>query len=344
MSGSCRWFRTTRGPDRLLGLVLALGLAACGQPPAPVTFGDGGGKVPPPPPDPPAAKLAGSPPRPGVKPAPPGDGPVLVVDEPDLVIDEPILVVVEPEETDDLIARIEQFLLAEETAPEPPPLTPETIATETGTVDVITVSAGDTLYGLARRMGVTPRALIELNGLEAPYDIFIGQRLEVPGSEATVAAAATAEPEPGAADAAVPEPVTTALLEPEARGELRFAWPVDGTVISGFGPKAAGLHNDGVNIAAPAGAPVRAAEDGVVAYAGDELHGYGNLVLLRHPRGWVTAYAHNARNLVSRGQTVLRGDIIASVGASGGVSRPQSHFELRKGAEAVDPLPYLNGP
>lgn len=333
MSGSCRWCRTARRPERLsrLALALALGLAACGQPPAPVTLSGGGGNdagTPPPPPDVPAIKLAGkAPPRPGLKPAPP-------------VAEPAVAAVGEPEGAGDgLMARIEEFLLDEESAPEPPPLKPETVATETGTVDVIVVGAGDTVYGLARRLGVTQRALIEANGLEAPYDILVGQRLTVPGSESAAAAEAAG---PEAAAAALPEPVTSAIVEPEARGELRFAWPVEGEVISGFGPKDDGLHNDGVNIAAPAGEPVRAAEDGVVAYAGDELGGYGNLVLLRHSGGWVTAYAHNARNLVSRGQTVLRGDIIASVGASGGVSRPQSHFELRKGAEAVDPLPYLD--
>ena len=135
--------------------------------------------------------------------------------------------------------------------------------------------------------------------------------------------------------------MTTAIPEPAPGGDLQFIWPVTGTVVSNFGPKAGGLHNDGINIAAPAGTPVRAAEDGVVSYVGNEIKGYGNLVLLRHTDGWVTAYAHNARNLVARGQMVLRGDVIASVGASGGISQPQSHFELRQGTTAVNPVEHL---
>ncbi|MBT5435050.1 MAG: LysM peptidoglycan-binding domain-containing M23 family metallopeptidase, partial [Rhodospirillaceae bacterium] len=238
------------------------------------------------------------------------------------------------------IARIEQILLAEETAPEPEPVAPQTVATATGTVDVITVESGDTLYGLARSLGVTPRALIEANTLEAPYDLLIGQRLTIPeGAVPVTVATVVVEPEVVATD--VPQPVTTEIVEPTARTDLRFIWPVQGTLLSTYGPKEGGRQNDGINIGAAAGTPVLAAEDGVVAYAGSELDDYGNLVLIRHANDWVSAYAHNARNLVSRGQTVLRGDVIASVGASGGVSQPQSHFELRRGTSAVDPLPYL---
>ena len=101
------------------------------------------------------------------------------------------------------------------------------------------------------------------------------------------------------------------------------------------------LHNDGINISAPRGAAVRAAEDGVVAYAGNELGGYGNLVLVRHAGGWTSAYAHNEKLLVSRGNTVRRGQVIALVGSSGNVTTPQTHFELRRGARAVDPLKSL---
>ncbi|RMF13288.1 MAG: M23 family metallopeptidase, partial [Alphaproteobacteria bacterium] len=104
---------------------------------------------------------------------------------------------------------------------------------------------------------------------------------------------------------------------------------------------AQGLRNDGVNIAAPAGAPVRAAQAGVVAYAGDGLEAFGRLILIRHAGGWVSAYAHNAALLVHRGQRVRRGQIIARVGASGFVDRPQLHFELRRGKTPVDPLRHL---
>ncbi len=88
---------------------------------------------------------------------------------------------------------------------------------------------------------------------------------------------------------------------------------MQGKVLSSFGPKANGLHNDGVNIAADMGAPVRAAQNGVVAYSGNELKGYGNLLLVRHDNGWMTAYAHNSKLLVSRGDTVVRGQTISLV-------------------------------
>lgn len=123
-----------------------------------------------------------------------------------------------------------------------------------------------------------------------------------------------------------------------------FIWPVDGRIISEFGPKDGGRVNDGVNIAAPAGTPVYAANSGVVAYAGNELRGFGNILLIKHSGGWVTAYAHNQELLVRRGERVKRGQLIARVGSSGGVDQPQLHFELRKGKKAVDPLDYLRRP
>jgi murein DD-endopeptidase MepM/ murein hydrolase activator NlpD len=134
------------------------------------------------------------------------------------------------------------------------------------------------------------------------------------------------------------------LIEPAARSSGMFLWPVTGKVVSEFGPKADGLHNDGINIAAPIGTPVRAAENGVVVYAGNELRGFGNMLLIRHADGFVTAYAHNESLLVARGETVERGQIVARVGASGNVETPQLHFEIRQGTDAVDPRDYLGTP
>ena len=127
----------------------------------------------------------------------------------------------------------------------------------------------------------------------------------------------------------------------EAAGTFR--WPVRGRVIATFGPKPNGLQNDGINLAVPEGTPVKAADDGVVAYAGNELKGYGNLVLIRHGNGFVTAYAHASEILVKRGETVKRGQVIAKSGQTGNVTSPQLHFEIRKGATPVDPSQYLNG-
>ncbi len=120
-----------------------------------------------------------------------------------------------------------------------------------------------------------------------------------------------------------------------------FLWPIEGRVISGFGSKPGGMHNDGINIAVPVGSEVRAAQSGVVAYAGNELRGYGNLVLIRHGDGWMTAYAHNETLLVERGDEVRRGQVISRSGRTGRVSRPQSHFEIRRNGEPQDPLRLL---
>lgn len=140
-----------------------------------------------------------------------------------------------------------------------------------------------------------------------------------------------------------PPPRATVPGDPPPRAASRFAWPVQGKVISGYGAAGKGLHNDGINIAVPEGTPVRAAENGVVVYAGNELKGFGNLLLLKHQDGWMTAYAHNSRLLVNRGQTIERGMVIAHAGSTGNVDRPQVHFEIRKGAKAVDPLKHMDG-
>ena len=120
-----------------------------------------------------------------------------------------------------------------------------------------------------------------------------------------------------------------------------FLWPIEGRVISGFGAKPGGRHNDGINIAAPVGSAIRASQSGVVAYAGNELRGYGNLVLIRHNDGWMTAYAHNDSLLVGKGDVVRRGQVISHSGRSGGVSHPQAHFEIRRDGEPQDPLRLL---
>ncbi len=127
-----------------------------------------------------------------------------------------------------------------------------------------------------------------------------------------------------------------------ATTSLSLRWPLKGKVISNFGPKSSGLKNEGINIAVPEGTSVRAAENGVVAYAGNELKGYGNLVLIRHAGGYVTAYAHAKELLVKRGDSVKRGEVIAKAGQTGAVSSPQLHFEVRKGATALDPLKHLS--
>lgn len=180
------------------------------------------------------------------------------------------------------------------------------------------------------------------------------RRASAPASASTPAprkeAAAKSVPRKAAAEKPAPRtvakppaaPVQTALkpLPPRAG---RFLRPLAGPVVTGFGPQPDGLHNDGINIAATRGAAVHSAEAGRVAYAGNELPGYGNLLLIRHRGGWVSAYAHNDRLLVARGDEVRRGQRIALVGSSGRVTTPQLHFELRRQGRAVDPAPHLDG-
>src|SRR5262245_2572523 len=132
------------------------------------------------------------------------------------------------------------------------------------------------------------------------------------------------------------------LPTPDPMSGNSLRWPVKGRVISGFGTKPDGGHNDGIDVAVPQGTSVKAAENGVVAYSGNELKGYGNLVLIRHANNWVSAYANNEELLVKRGDKVRRGQIIAKAGATGAVSQPQVHFELRKGSRPVDPTKHMS--
>lgn len=120
-----------------------------------------------------------------------------------------------------------------------------------------------------------------------------------------------------------------------------FIWPVQGKVISGYGPKQGGLYNDGINIAAPRGTPVASAGDGIVAYVGSDLGNYGNLVLIRHSGGMVTAYAHLSSIAVKKGQSVIRGQAIGAVGTTGTVANAQLHFEVRQGSQTYDPKKWL---
>jgi murein DD-endopeptidase MepM/ murein hydrolase activator NlpD len=233
------------------------------------------------------------------------------------------------------------------------------------------VNPGDTLMSIARRNHISAAELARANGLGADAKLRIGMKLNVPAklsaAAAPVAQPAVAQGAPVAVApgtrfaAATSDPQQTARLAQtssveeaagaetpakaaEATGALpTFRWPVRGKVITSYGAKTNGKSNDGINLAVPEGTPVKAAEDGVVAYSGNELKGYGNLVLIRHANGYVTAYAHASELLVKRGDTIKRGQVIAKSGQSGEVASPQLHFEIRKGSTPVDPLQFLNG-
>jgi len=244
---------------------------------------------------------------------------------------------------------------------------PEAVVTAQGRFH--NVKPGDTGIAIARAYGLSWSELVKLNQLREPYVIRVGQRLRL--SPPPVAARPAAPPPPPAsleerarafaltiddvvtggqpaatrpsrpAPAATEEPPTP--LPAVTGGAPRFRWPLPGRIISGFGPKAGGRYNDGVNLKASAGEPVRAAGDGVVAYAGDAIPGFGNLLLVKHAGGWVSAYGHNEALLVARGARVKAGEVIARAGQTGAVAEPQLHFELRRGRAPVDPAKVIGG-
>ncbi|MGE0659842.1 MAG: peptidoglycan DD-metalloendopeptidase family protein [Reyranellaceae bacterium] len=146
---------------------------------------------------------------------------------------------------------------------------------------------------------------------------------------------------PSAASPNAAAPQVAATPAPLPTGPVSFAWPLRGQIVAGFGPQPGGVQNDGVNIAAAAGTPVKAAAPGNVLYAGEEVRGFGKLVLIGHADGYVSAYAHNEEILVARGSQVAKGQVIAKVGQTGNVTSPQLHFEIRQRNKAVDPLPLL---
>jgi murein DD-endopeptidase MepM/ murein hydrolase activator NlpD len=261
-------------------------------------------------------------------------------------------------------------------APAPAPAAPAPVAqaaapatrpvASAATVHV--VNRGDTLNSIARRNHVSVAELARANNLTPTSALKLGMRINVPGKVAQAPAApqavAAAPATPAGAAPAAPaklasaEPAQKALLAnpnpPAAEVETpkasettsglpTFRWPVRGRVITSYGAKTNGKQNDGINVAVPEGTPIKAAEDGVVAYSGNELKGYGNLILVRHSNGYVTAYAHASELMVKRGDTIKRGQVIAKSGQSGEVGSPQLHFEIRKGSSPVDPLQFLNG-
>ena len=203
-----------------------------------------------------------------------------------------------------------------------------------------TVAKGDTLYSLSRRFGVDVSDLAAANGLVAPYALSLGQKVVIPAAdgEAPAPALSAAAPE---AEVATAEPAPTPVAPLVTGG--RFDWPLRGPIVASYGASIDGQRNDGINIAAPAGTPVRASADGEVVYRGDELAGYGNLVLVKHADGWVSAYAHTGVILVKKGDRVRRGQVIAKVGQTGAVDGPQLHFELRRDLRPQDPVAALGG-
>lgn len=222
------------------------------------------------------------------------------------------------------------------------------------------VRAGETGIAIARAYGVDWSRIIAANALIEPYTLRVGMRVLIPGGAQSVAERAAAfrldvedivtGGEPALASNQRPArptsspsrvlPSSAALAEP-ARLRGAFAWPLRGSVIARFGPGASGERYNGIRIAAPIGTPILASADGVVAYAGNEVASLGGLVILKHGDGWTTVYGHAGQLLVQRGQSVRKGQTIATSGDSGAADRPELHFEMRKGRTPVDPLGQL---
>lgn len=216
------------------------------------------------------------------------------------------------------------------------------------------VRRGDTLYSISRASKVSPEAIAQANRLRAPYTLSVGQQLlipQAPADSALYAGGITSK------SRSVPSKINNTTSAPRDLGDLArsasynqrepakssslFEWPVKGAIIASYGSGDVGRRNDGVNIAAPAGTPVRAAADGEVVYRGSELDGFGNLLLIKHADGFVTAYAHNDAMLVKKGDNVRQGQMIAKVGDSGAVTSPQLHFEVRQNLKSIDPVALL---
>jgi len=228
----------------------------------------------------------------------------------------------------------------------------------------VVVRPGDTLASIADRYHVAVASVVELNRIDMRRRVTMGDVLRIPAGSAATREAVLDEALDRATPNYAPPPKTfrnaddahgtqmTAARESPKRFDAlaasgagdfspRFVWPIRGPVISAFGPASDGERNDGINIAAMLGAPIRAAASGTVTYAGDELKGYGNLILIAHAEGYITAYAHAEAITVARGDHVKKGEIIGTAGETGGVDRPQLHFEIREGVKPLNPVRLL---
>ncbi len=198
------------------------------------------------------------------------------------------------------------------------------------------VKKGETLALIARTYKVDYKDIARLNGIKAPYTIYVGQKLWIrkgSGSASATRAPTSSSKKPPRAS---PSPTVAA----PSKGSFRLIWPVKGRLSSKFGPRN-GRKHDGIDVANKVGTPIVAAQSGEVVYADNKLTGYGNLIIIRHNASMFTAYAHSNRMYVSKGDKVRKGQHIADVGETGRVTGPHLHFELRRGDKAIDPLPYL---
>jgi murein DD-endopeptidase MepM/ murein hydrolase activator NlpD len=239
-----------------------------------------------------------------------------------------------------------------------------------GSVPIYTVRYRDTVDSIAQRYGVSTQSIIDRNKLQPPYPLQPGQSIEVPGArvvepdaallEQTAAASTPSKApvkqqalpppdsgqtttKPNPALPGEPTPLSPAAAsEPPAGPAPRFEWPLHGKILAGYGPGANGQKNDGIDIAASKGAPIKAADGGTVVYAGSDVTQLGNLLLVQHSAGYITAYGNCDVLMVKKGDTVKKGQVIAKAGDSGSAPTPRLHFEIRRGgSKTIDPVSML---
>jgi murein DD-endopeptidase MepM/ murein hydrolase activator NlpD len=202
---------------------------------------------------------------------------------------------------------------------------------------------GDSYSKIARLFDLSVTELVRLNKSTSPHIVRAGQVIYLSQSKSSPKVATQAlTTKPTVSSEKIKQVRKKSKINnPPPRSGGKFGRPVSGKILSSYGAKKGGLFNDGINIAAPRGTGVRSSETGVVAYVGNELKGFGNLILIKHQGGFVTAYGHMEKTLVKRGQTVKKGQTIGTIGSSGNVQSPQVHFEIRKNGKAVNPTQYL---
>ena len=204
-----------------------------------------------------------------------------------------------------------------------------------------TVRRGDTLYSISKKHNMTVAQLARINKLSYPYTLSVGQRLKLTewdnGANVTTQTTSTKTTK---ATNTKSESTNKNVTIPKSAQSKRFDKPANGKIIQGF-VSSESSHNEGINIAGKVGDPIIAADSGQIVYAGNELKGYGNLILIKHKDNWITAYAHNDKLLVKKGTQVTRGQKIATMGQTGNVKTPQLHFEVRYKTKVVDPQLYL---
>ena len=206
------------------------------------------------------------------------------------------------------------------------------------------VKKGDTLYSIAKANDMTVAQLARINNIHSPYTISVGQRLKLKEMDefegGTTSPQTTTTKAKTTTQQSAAKTTTKNVTIPKSAQSKRFDRPASGKIIQKFG-STENAHNDGINIAGKLGDPIKAADSGQVVYAGNELKGYGNLMLIKHKDGWITAYAHSDKLLVKKGAQVTKGQKIATMGKTGGVKTPQLHFEVRYKTKVVDPEKYL---